>query len=167
MNTNWLITIVGIFLLLGVIAKYADAQSAEDYCFEKAYSESFIPPATPRTFRVLRGRLKRKIRQCRSVHCLLQTFPNSRRKVLVVYKRRGSGYVTYGNLAWANKNFFLGRRDQLGDALLIAAGVEYSSLGTDLVTGDLEFHDRLAFEHRCLRRRGESALSFNQVVQLP
>lgn len=160
--------LIAIILMVCVMVLVGIARAdATDICFDKAYDQSFTPPATKERFKVIRGKLKRRIKQCQSVYCLLKMFPKSRRRLLVVYKRRGKGYVTYGNMGWASSNFFLGRRDQAATALAVAAGVELENIGTDKEQGDREFHDRFAYEHRCLRRRGESVESFNEVVVLP
>ena len=144
--------------------------AAENACYYKAYDKTFTPPVTELRHKVIRGKKAREIKQCSSVYCLLKTFPKSRRRLLVVYKRRGKGYVTFGNLGWTGDvNMALIRKDQLNDALLVAAGVEKANLSDpERVESDLKFHDRFAWENRCIRKAlGKGwALSFNEVVVL-
>ena len=159
--------LISVLMTIGARASYAQYNANENFCYNKAYKSDFEAPATEQKFKVVRGKLKRTIKQCSSLYCVLELTPRSRKRLLVVYKRRGKGYVTFGNLGWADKNIAVIRKDQLANALDVASGVELSNIGTDLEAGDKRFHDKLAWEHRCLRRRGEPVDSFNEIVVLP
>ena len=152
---------------------------ASDLCFERLKAgELNIIDVAPQ-FKIRRG-----LRQCQLKkfskatdwrECLVERTRRSRKVLQVVLDKRipdGLSHTSFGNLGWDNENTAaIGSVDRfLENALKIAKGVDTFNIGSKEEAGDIEFHNEIVAEIKCIRRKGRCRTcetSFNEIQLIP
>lgn len=177
--TNYITFLVFVFVSFNVNAQKLPYNQAADLCFKLLKAgELEVRDVEPR-FKVRRG-----LRQCQLKKfskasdwrkCLIDRTRRSRKVLQVVLDKRipdGLAHTNFGNLGWDGENTaaFSSVDRFLENALLIAKGVDNVNIGTKEAAGDIDFHNEIVAEIKCIRRRGrcrKCETSFDEIQIIP